>query len=139
MYETYFPLEVREYFSNLRMHFLQSGIFHFVVSLELLDDELGVGPKLDMRSSERYGSFDTQKGTRIFRDVVRRFSEVLVPAFDGGEVRSTDIYTQSRRSRISPGSTVGIHDEFFHTANGGLSDNFAPKIFEFAFQCRNFR
>lgn len=91
---------------------LERLVLHFVIAGKLFDDELRIGAELDFGGSEFNGTLDSEIGAHVFRHVVRGFSEVLVPLFDGISFGIDNVDSETCRSGISTGSPVGIHDEF---------------------------
>lgn len=103
---------VRDGFADVGVDGLERLVLHFVISGKLFDDELGIGTELDSSGSEFDRPFDSEVRPHVFRHVVRGFSEVLVPLFDGVSFGIDNVDSETCRSGISTGSAVGIHDEF---------------------------
>lgn len=114
MGEFHFSSPVRDGFADVGVDGFERLVLHFVVSRKLFDDEFRIGAEFDFRRSELDRALDSEVGAHVFRYVVRGFSEVLVPLFDGVSFGIGDIDAKSGRTGVSTGSPVGIHDEF-HT------------------------
>lgn len=110
--EFHFSSPVRDGLADVGVDGLERFVLHFVISGKLFDDELGVGTEFDFRGSEFDRALDSEIRAHVFRHVVRGFSEVLVPLFDGVSFGIGDIDAKSGRTGVSTGSAVGIHDEF---------------------------
>lgn len=115
MGEFHFSSPIRDGFADVGVDGLEGFVLHFVVSGELLDDEFRIGAELDFGGSEFDGALDSEVGAHVFRHVVRGFSEVLVPLFDGVSFGIGDIDAKPGGTGVSTGSAVGIHDEFHGT------------------------
>lgn len=91
-------------------------VLYFVVSGELLDNELRIGAEFDFRSSELDRALYSEECSGVFRHVVRSFSEVFVPLFEGFSIRSDNENPAPCGSGVASGSTVAV-DEKFHVGD----------------------
>jgi hypothetical protein len=90
----------REHFSNLGVEYFKRRIFDFVPSSQLLDHQLGVSAKFNARSAEGESSLEPEISPGIFSNIISRFSQILISAFNSDSIGSTNIYSESGRARI---------------------------------------
>jgi len=98
---------------NLEKYFFEVGIFDLVVPRKLLDRELTIRKERNLACAKFDGASDAKKYRRVFCDIVRRGSDILVAFFDGTTIRIREENPTSRDTGIAARTAVSVDTYFF--------------------------